>query len=56
MSFLCILRSFLNVKVQNGGYFFGLLKFQIFSWVLEIPDSFDGNVDAGSAPTCEKKK
>ena len=24
------LRSFLKVKVQNGGYFFGLLKFQIF--------------------------
>ena len=23
-------RSFLKVKVQNGGYFFGLLKFQIF--------------------------
>ena len=39
-SFLCILRSFLNVKVQNEGYFFGLLKFQIFSWVLEIPDFF----------------
>ena len=24
------LRSFLRVKVQNWGYFFGLLKFQIF--------------------------
>ena len=22
-SFLCILRSFLKVKVQNGGYFWG---------------------------------
>ena len=29
-SFLRILRSFLKVKVQNGGYFFGLLKFHIF--------------------------
>ena len=29
-SFLCILGSFLNVKVQNGGYFGGLVKFQIF--------------------------
>ena len=29
-SFLCILGSFLKVKVQNGGYFWGLLKFQIF--------------------------
>ena len=25
-----ILRSFLKVKVQNWGYLFGLLKFQIF--------------------------
>ena len=24
------LGSFLKVKVQNGGYFLGLLKFQIF--------------------------
>ena len=29
-SFLCILGSFLKVKVQHGGYFLGLLKFQIF--------------------------
>ena len=31
-SFLCILGSFLKVKVQNGGggYFLGLLKIQIF--------------------------
>ena len=29
-SFLCILGSFLKIKVQNGGYFFGLLKFLIF--------------------------
>ena len=28
--FLCILGSFLKVKVQNGGYVIGLLKFQIF--------------------------
>ena len=33
--FLCILGS-----VQNGGYFLGLLKFQIFFGVLEIPDIF----------------
>ena len=30
MSFLCILGSFPKVKVQNEGYFFGLVKFQIF--------------------------
>ena len=36
------LRSFLEVKVQNGGYFFVLVKFQIFFWVLEIPDIFGG--------------
>ena len=41
-SFLCILGSFLKVKVQNGGYFFGLLKFQIIVRVLEIPDIFGG--------------
>ena len=29
---ICILRSFLKVKVQNWGYFFGFLKFQIFFW------------------------
>ena len=28
---------FFKVKVQNGGYFGGLLKFQIFWGVLEIP-------------------
>ena len=26
MSFLCILASFLKVKVQNGGYFWGVGK------------------------------
>ena len=34
------LGSFL--KVQNEGYFLGLLKFQIFLGVLEIPDIFGG--------------
>ena len=28
------------VKVQNGGYFLELVKFQIFFWMLEIPDFF----------------
>ena len=42
MSFLCIFGSFLKVKVQNGGYFWGLLKFQIFFGVLEIPENFWG--------------
>ena len=42
MSFLCILGSFLKVKVQNVGYFLGLVKFQIFFGVLEIPDIFGG--------------
>ena len=36
------LRVFLKVKVQNGGYFWGLLKFQILFGVLEIPDIFLG--------------
>ena len=40
--FFCILGSFLKVKVQNGGYFLVLLKFQIFFGVLEIPDIFWG--------------
>ena len=32
-SFLCILESFLKVKVQNGGVFFGVAtKIQIFFW------------------------
>ena len=31
-----------KAKVQNGGYFWGLLKFQIFLGVLEIPDIFGG--------------
>ena len=41
-SLLCILGSLLKIKVQNGGYFWGLLKFQIFFGVLEIPDIFWG--------------
>ena len=36
------LRSFLKVKVQNGGYIFWLLQFQIFLGVLKIPDIFWG--------------
>ena len=27
-----------RVKVENGGYFLGLLKFKIFLGVLEIPE------------------
>ena len=38
--FLCILGSFLKVKVHNWGYFWGLLQFQIYFGVLEIPDIF----------------
>ena len=41
-SFLCILGSFLKVKVQKWGYFLGLLKFQIFVGVLEIAEIFLG--------------
>ena len=36
------LGSFLKVKVQNGGYFFALLKFQIIFGVLEFSDIFWG--------------
>ena len=31
---------FFKVKVQNGGYFWGLLKFQIFLGFFEIPVFF----------------
>ena len=41
-SFLCILGSFLMVKVQNWGSILGLVKFQVFFRVLEIPDIFWG--------------
>ena len=33
-SFLCILESFIKLKVQNGGIFFGLLKFPKFFGML----------------------
>ena len=33
-------RVFFMVKVQNREYIFGLLKFQMFFWVLEITDIF----------------
>ena len=36
------LGSFLKVKVQNGRYFLGLLKFQLFFGLLEISDIFWG--------------
>ena len=36
----CILGSFLKVKVQSAGYYFGLLKFQIFLRLLGISDIF----------------
>ena len=42
-SFLCIFWSFLKIKVQNGGYFLGLLKFHIFFGMLEIPHFFGGD-------------
>ena len=41
-SFLCILGSFLNVKEQNGGYFWGYKNFKYFLGVLEFPNVFWG--------------
>ena len=41
-SFLCIIRSFLKVEVQNRGYSLRLLKFQIFWGVPIIPNLFLG--------------
>ena len=42
-SFLCILGSFpLGQGTEWGGYCFGLLKFQIFLGVLDVPDIFWG--------------
>ena len=35
-------RSFLKVKVQNGGYFLGCLNFKYLFGVLEILDIFWG--------------
>ena len=37
-SFLSILMSFLNVKVQNGDIFWGWLNLNYSFGVLEIPD------------------
>ena len=34
--------SFFKGKVQNGGYFWGFLKFQTFFGVAKIPDIFGG--------------
>ena len=45
-------------QCTEWGYFFGLLKFQIFYWVcLIIPDIYFGKqlmADAGSKPTYEE--
>ena len=41
-SFLCILGSFLKVKVQNGGIFEGCLNFKYIFGVLKISDIFCG--------------
>ena len=38
--YLGVIFLYFKVKVQIGGYFWGLLKFQIFFGVLEIPDIF----------------
>ena len=55
--FLCILGVFLMVKVQNGRYFFGLVKFQIFLGVLKIPDIFFFRaVDAGPSLRMQKNE
>ena len=55
-SLLYILWSFLKVKVQNVGYLFGLLKFQIFFRVLEIPDiSWDERWMLGQSLRMKKK-
>ena len=40
--FMFVHTVFFKVKGQNGRYFLGLLKFQIFFGVLEIPDIFGG--------------
>ena len=50
------LGSFLKVKVQNSGYFLGLLKFQTFFGVLEIPDIFGGEGQMLSPSLRMKKK
>ena len=53
-----ILGSFLKAKVQNGGYFLGLLKFHFFfggGGCLKFLKFLGGRVDAGPEPTCEEK-
>ena len=37
-------RGFFKVKGTKLGYFLGLLRFQIFFWVLDIPDIFGGEL------------
>ena len=55
MSILCILGSFLKVKVQNENIF-AWKKIQIFFGVIDIPDIFwRQTVDAGPNPTYEEK-
>ena len=54
-SFLCISGYFLKSRYRIGIYFL-VAKFQIFFWVLEIPDNFLGwTVDAGSEPRYTEK-
>ena len=49
-------RVFSKCQSREWGYFIGLLKFQIFFGVLEIPDIFGGlTVDTGPEPTYEEK-
>ena len=55
-SFLCNLGVFFKVKVQKLGYFFGLLKFQIFFGGAWNSGYFWGwTVNAGSKPTYAEK-
>ena len=58
--FLFVLGSFLKVKVQNGGYFWGLVKFQILFWGAWNSWYFfcgggGWTVDARPEPTYEEK-
>ena len=54
-SLLCILGYFLMVNIQNENIF-AWQKFQIFFWVLDIPDIvWRQTVDAGPNPTYEEK-
>ena len=54
-TFLCILGSFPKANVQNGGSFFGLLKFHFFL-VLEILDIFEGEHQMLGTSQLIKKK